>query len=1114
MLLSLIALATAHQSSPPIPAPDAPRLMNQPAISGDHLIFSYASDLWSWNIDGKHAAVRLTSGYGNKAYPFVSPDGKTIAYDAGYDGATAIYTIPIEGGTPTRVTYDNTPDVVLGWTPDNKIAFINYGTNPYLMRQGDLYEVSPDGSLPTPTSLREVGWASFFSTGNKIAFTRQASQRFNWRRYRGGSQGVVATYDLSTNRYAEIPHGREQQFFPMAVGSNIYFVSDKGDGVLNLYKYSSTTKQSQKLTNFTGEDIKWANTDGKNIVFNQDGYVWIYNIKTGDYHTVSPVINADNLLTRPRLVKLSNTIDSFDISPSGARLAVESRGEIFSVPQKSGVTRDQTNTQGTREQNPCWSPDGATIAYISDASGETEIYTMPQMGLKPGEKPTQLTHLGKTILTSNGGVMAWSPDSKKILFGTIDQGLYTVDVTTKEVKEIAHPEYGYGSADWSPDSRWIAYIEGKSTSMTSIHMYEVATGKDTEVINGDYSNQSVAFDTNGKYLYVISGRSIHPSPGLYGPSLKVTNPYQVFAITLSADTPDPLGIKDNEEKPAGEAGAPMGMMPPPGFRPGMPMMRPGQTAGGKPGEKPSAPAGPPPIKVDLAGFADRMILIPLPADGYVNLIGGNDGVFIQDRTGLIQFSFASKRAEPVIMAPGGRFAVNASRTMVAYEAGGVFGEIPVGGPPAAVGEGAINTSGLQYVIDPKAEWNEIYWEAWRFIRDNYYDKDFRGQNWKAVGDHYATYLPWLRTRSDLNVVLGLLLSELGTSHCYVEGLGDLGGTPPIPVPTGYLGADYAITDGHIQFKKIYTGHQTNPLEAGPLGAPGLNVKPGDYLLAIDGQPLGTTNPAQALLGKAGQPVALLINSKPSDEGARTILVRPIGTENTLRYLDFIDHAKALVDQLSDGKIGYMHLRDTETNGSDDFARAFEPQTNKEAMIIDERWNGGGYPDPQFIEKLAFKSYSWGQSRNSGDQPITPSLLGPEAMLINGYAGSGGDLLPWTFREARLGPLIGMRTWGGLVGIGAGADLVDGGSISTPSFSVYNPKTMRIIAENHGIDPDIQVDNSPDLVAKGEDPQLIAAVNYLLDQLKKIGAPFHRNELPHVSQEGQLDLPKDIYKVKH
>lgn len=1070
MLSCLIALTLSLSISSPVsptPAAGAPRLLSQPAIHGSTIVFSYASDLWSWDLDGHSPAVRLTSGYGPKTSPFISPDGKTIAFNAQYDGSYSVYTIPITGGAPRRITYDTTADIVLGWTPDGRIAYSCYNVNPHSGRQASLMFARPDGSLPEPSPIKEITWGSFFPDGNSIAYTRIGSQRFNWRRYRGGSQGVVSFYNFKTGSYSELPHDREQSYYPMVVGKDIYYVSDKGDGILNLYRCQLSTKNVTKLTQFKKWDIKWANTDGKRIVFTEDGYLWLYDIKTGDCHTVSPVIHTDELLTRPRLLSLGASIKDISLSPSGARIAASARGKLFSIPRKSGITRNQTADPTARDKDPEWSPDGTQIAYISDVSGETEIYSMPQEGLAPGSKPRQLSHFGKTILSYK-----WSPNGKLMSVMALDFSVYVLDLKTGKATKVAQPDYSAADVAWSPDSKWLAITEYKETNTSSLHLYNVLSGKDYKITGAQYQNTAVAFDDSGKYLYMISARSVHPTPGINRPSLKIEHPYKVYVLPLAKSTMDPTFPKEDEE-----------------------------SEGKKDGKSGSSAD----VKVDIDGLGGRLIELPLPADDYTQLYPADNGVFIQDARRLLFYSNSSRQAQTVISGPISKVSFSRDRSLTAYESNGTLGVVSSFGPPSNVGAGAVQTGDVSAVIDPPTEWHEIYWEAWRYIRDNYYDANFRGQDWKAIGDHFAEYLKWARSRSDLNVILGLLLSQLGTSHCYIEKAGDLGPMPQA-VQIGYLGADYKVKDGHIQFAKVYPGLSYIPTLIGPLARPGVNIQAGDYLLAINGRPVGTQNPSEMLVGMEGRQVAITVNSKPTFEGARTVTVWPTNSEINLRYEAWLKKEKDTVTRLSGGRIGYMHLRDTDMQGSEDFARAFMPQTDKQALIIDERWNGGGYPDPMFIEKLAFKTYSMGQNRIGGDLQITPSIMGPEAMLINGYAGSGGDLLPWTFRQAKLGPLIGMRTWGGLVGIGPGADLVDGGSISTPSFAVYNPKTNAIIAENHGVDPDIQVDARPDLVAKGEDPQLLAAIHYLLKELDKIGPPKTRTELPHVSKEGHRDLP--------
>lgn len=1097
-IISALAVVMAGTQNQAI----SPRLLMYPNIHNNTVVFSEAGDLWSTNIHGG-LARRLTSGYGSKVFPFISPDGKQVAFTAGYDGAPDVYVIPIDGGVPKRLTYDSSPDVVLGWTPAGKIAYYTAASSPYLGRQADMWLISPNGGLPQSTPIHEIRYASFFAGSDKIAYNRKPSFLFNWRRYRGGTQGFVSFYNLKTNHYSELPHGREQQYYPMAVGDEVYYVSDKDDNVLNLWVTNLKDHSTKKITHFKVEDIKWASTDGHRIALLEDGFIWIYNIQLHTLVKLDTRIASDDLLSRPTLHQLGTNIANISISPSGERIAVEARGEIFSVPAKTGVTRDMTNTQGTREQMPAWSPNGQTVAYVSDATGEDEIYTMPQMG----GAPTQITHLGVKI---EG--FQWFPDGKKLAFTTVNGSLNTVDIATKKVVLVEKPKYRIGGMDISPDSKWIAFTDAMPTDTTVLKLYNVETGKLTPISSGAFQNRDVAFDKNGKYLYMTSNRTFHPTPGLFQPSLKITGGVRIYAYVLANNVADPFMPKDDEEPLHPNSGSQPGM--PPGTPPHPRMMPPGMHPGMMPpGMRPGMMMHPPTpkirsMRIDIGDLARRIVPIPLGPGQYSELVGGNDGFFYRSGPTLWHYSMSAKQPAPVIAGPIQTFDINPSQTKLAYYGAGTLGEINIGGPPVGFGAGKVDTSGVEYVIDPRAEWKEIYWEAWRFIRDHYYDKNMRGMNWQGIGDHYATYLKWVNSRSDLNVVIGYLLAELGTSHSYITNPGDLG-PQPTPIPVGYLGCDYKAVDGHIQISRIYRGDSYEEQYTSPLAIPGINVNPGDYLLAIDGQSVySDMNPASMLIDKVGKLVTITVNSKPTLMGARNYQVRPIASEANLRYDSFLHASEDLVKKLSDGKIGYMHIRDTEFTGSEDFARGFFGQTNKEALIIDERWNAGGFVDPGFITQLAKKVNALIYPRHGGVDYAHPAMGGPEAMLINGYAGSGGDLFPWTFKHLGLGPLIGERTWGGLVGINAGANLVDGGSISTPAFAVFNSQTNHIIAENHGIDPNIKVDARPDLVAKGEDPQLVAAVNYLMAQLKKLGPPKANQGIPTVSPEGHLDLPSD------
>ena len=1041
--------------------------MRTPAIYGDTIVFSYAGDLWVANRRTNDPARRLTSHPGLEYRPKISPDGKWVAFSGQYDGSTNIYLIPIDGGEPKRLTYDVEPDSCLGWTPDGKIAYASTAGN-FTNRQQRLWLISPSGGLPISTKINEVAEVSYFGDGKAMAYCRFNSYGFNWRHYRGGSQGKISFYNFAENKYSELPSKREQSYFPMIIGREVYYISDRATGTLNLYAYNMDRKTDTQLTNYSDADIKFPSTDGKTIIFERDGYLFTFDVATKNTVKLSPKVSSENLIARPYLRPLGGQITSLSLSPSGVRLAVEARGDVFSVPVKQGDTRNLTATPTSRERFPQWSPDGKTIAYIGDATGQYEVYTKPQSG---GEA-TQLTKSSPFSIEA----IEYFPDGKTIGIRTVDNKYLLLDVATKTVKTALESKFGIRNVDISPDSKWLAYVEPGANDFGSIYLYEIATGKKTRVTDGFFNDTSAAFDLNGKYLYIVSNRTFGPTFGSYEFSLKVENAEKVYVVPLAKGTPNPLlGTDDEEVDPAAAA---------------------------KPKVPAASPADTNAVKVDTDGIGERLIALPLPNGAYQAVIGATGGVYYFANGALSKFDLASKESTPILAGGISAIGFNPNRTKIAYGAGPIVGVIDAR-PGNAIGSGKVDTSGVEAIVNPRDEWNQMFWEAWRFERDNYYDKDMRGLNWKAVGDHYHEYLKYINNRWDLSYVLGLMLSELGTSHSYVQG-GEFGAVAR-PVPIGHLGADFESVGNHIKFKKIYKGLSYDNARKGPLNEPAVDVNEGDYLLEIDGIPLdGNTNPDSLLVDKVGRGVTLTVSNSTSATGARKVRVFPIAAEGQLRYIEFVEGNRKRVSELSGGRIGYMHISNTAAEGSIDFVRGFYPQIDKDATIVDERWNGGGYIQPWFVDTLARKVKANIQPRNGMDVAEEPAIEGPKAMLINGYAGSGGDFFPWMFKHSKLGPLIGKRTWGGLVGIGAGAPLLDGGSVTAPSFSIYDRDTNEIIAENHGIDPDIDVDNRPDLVAEGQDPQLEAAVKYLLDQLKKAPPKRDRTKLPALNKDGKVN----------
>lgn len=1059
LMITLIAAAVCLAQGPS----EDMRLIRWPDVNGDKVVFTYAADLWIADASGG-LARRLTSSPGAESGAQFSPDGKWIAFNASYDGMPDIYVIPSEGGEPKRLTFEPESDGVVAWTPDGKIAYKSqFGTFNSTMPM--LWTVNPAGGPSTRTPVWEVSDGSFSADGKQFAYNRVGSHQFNWRRYRGGTQGFISIFDLSSGAYSELPHKRENSWFPMWIGDAIFYVSDRDLGTVNLFRYDLKSRQDKRLTSFSDADIKWPKTDGKTIVYERNGEVYLYEVATAKTTKFQPRVLSDNVAARPTLKALTPYISDLALSPSGARVAVDARGELFSVPQKNGETRNLTNSPGWREQHPAWSPDGQTLAYLSDQTGEWEVYTMPQMG----GKATQITDGARIPALS----LTWTADGKKLLVPTRSHELYLLEVESKKLTKVFSANFGLGSYDVSPDSKWIAYVNQQKNYLSAVYLYEIATGKSTQVTDGYYDDSQVSFDMGGKYLYIVSGRSFHVVNGKYELAMAPMDTDRIYVIPLAKDTPNPLLPKPDEEKAKDEPKKP--------------------DAGAKPGETLKEGPKEGEVKVDFDGLADRALPLPMAPGSYNMILGAKDGVFFYSGGAISKYDLGSPAPAQILQAPLSAASINASRTKLAFVGPGglMLADLQPGAQPRRV-----DTSGVEAIIDPAQEWKQMYWEAWRYMRDNFYGTNMAGVDWKAVGDQYAKYLPYVKHRADLSYVFGLMIGELGTGHAYVGG-GDMGaGNPGVPV--GMLGCDYTVDGDFVKIAKIYKGANYDDSRRSPLRDPGVNVKEGDYLLEIDGRPVNkNVNPATLLLRKAGKSVVLTVNDKPTADGARHERVRPISGESELRYWSWVEDTRKRVSDMSGGRIGYMHIPDTAVQGTIEFMRGYWSQIGKDAVIVDERWNGGGFVQPWFVSTLGRKvmaAYT-GKNFHGGSVPDGVAMEGPKCMLINQYAGSGGDFFPWMFKHAGLGPLIGKRTWGGLVGINGLSSLADGGGITAPEFGIYDKELGEWIAENKGVDPDIDVDLRPDLLAKGQDPQLEKAVDYLLDQLKKGAKPWKTPAYP-------------------
>ena len=1057
MTTASLALAVILQN------PETPLMLRFPAVYGDNVVFHYATDLWTANLkDGE--TRRLTTHTGSESRPFFSPDGKMIAFAGQYDGNTQVYVMPATGGQPKQLTWDTTGALPLGWTPTGEVMY-GADTNSITNRHDRLYIVSPNGGMPRMNEIFEISSGSMSPDGNSIVYNRMNSFAFNWRGYRGGTQGRLSFYNFRTGEYTEMAQGREQSYHPLWVGNSVYYISDRDNNTLNLWRYDVNSKRNTRLTNNTDGDMNFPSTDGKTLVYERLGGIGVFDLATGKDSVFVPKIRGDLNSIRPTFRNFSNEIDEVALSPTGRRVVVTARGKSFSVPARSGETRMLFGKAGQRERNVTWSPDGQRIAMLSDVSGEFRIYEVPQRGGEPVEVPTPKTEYIRNF--------QYGPNSDMIIYVTTDYKVRMWERGSGKLTTIYDAKESLSGLDVSPDGKWVAYSIADADGPGGIFLKELATGKVTRVTNGDYADGSPSFDLSGKYLYFVSSRTFGFTPTSFEITLAQTDNQRVYAVALQADNLNPMTAPGDEEPlKDGEAGA----------------------------AAPAAPAGDAGLRIDLDGIQNRVMPLPWPAGSYGTVLGVRNGVLTYTAGNLLLWDWNSRT--PQVIGQGIPFpSFNADRTQMAVQQGPNVFILPVR-PGNQPGQGRVDTSAVGFTWDPRAEWKQMYWEAWRYQRDEFYDKNMAGVNWQAVGNKWAQVLPYLSSRGDLNWLLGKMIGELGTGHAYVQpGIND---EPVRSTPAGSLGADFEVVNGKVRFARILRGDVSSEMTVGALTR--TNIKDGEYLLAINGQPVsGDSNLQQMLVGKINVPVTLTVNGSPTMDGARSVTVRPMGAESTLRYVDWVSRNREWVREQSNGQIGYIHVPDTAVGGITEFMRGFVTQAYKPALLIDERYNGGGFIPTFFVEMLS-RPMATGFLPRHGEIVPLPDLAneGPKAMLINNYAGSGGDMLPWLFKNNKLGPLIGTRTWGGLVGIQGSSTFTDGGGVTAPAFGIYDRTRGQWIAENTGVDPDITVDWTPADWKAGRDPQLARGVEHLMNELRR-NPPRSREgqtpQAPRVMQRG-------------
>ena len=1068
----LALLATALLGATTLNA-QGTRLLRHPAVSKDLIAFEYAGDLWVVGRDGG-SARRLTATPGVETDPRFSPDGSLIAYTGTSGGNTDVYVIPAAGGDPKRLTYHPGVDRVRGWSADGKhVIFASERTSAPQQSYFRLWSISADGGLPDVLPMPRAFSGTYSPDGKRFAY-EEIGTRFvpewedasEWRHYRGGRTHPIWIMSLADYSVEKLPRTNSNDSDPMWIGNTVYFVSDR-NYTANLFAYHFDTKKSEQVTHHDDYDIQNASSGPDAIVYEQAGYVNLFDVKTGQAHRVEIDVKGDLPWARPQMKHVASMIRGASLSSTGIRAAFEARGDVFTVPATQGDYRNLTRTTGAHEHSPVWSPDGSQLAWLSDASGEYQLMIGDQLGLS---KPRAVELPGKGYYSSP----TWSPDGKHILLEDNHLTLWTLDVASGRATRIDSDTYFDPTRDidmaWSPDSRWVAYSRNVDSHLRAVFLYSLEEGKPHQITDGMSDVVSPAFDAGGKYLYFLASTDYGPRTSwLEMSSLDRPARRSIYLAVLSASEPSPLLPETGDEPAAATAVVALA-------------------------SKPRADTTASQVRIDLDGISQRILPIGVPAGELSDLSAGPAGTFFYLEASpnaagaarLQRYALKERSATPIL--EGVRsYTLSGDHKKLLYQAARGAPEsrwgIIAADKPGKVGEGALNVGQLEMLVDPRAEWAEIFKEAWRTQRDYFYDAKMHGANWQAVYEKYAPFLPYVGHRSDLGYLIALTGGELTVGHSYLSGPGDEPEEQPESV--GLLGADYAIENGRYRITHIYSGENWNPELRAPLSAPGIRVAEGDYIIEVNGRPLAPpTNVYSLFQGTAGHQTSIRVGKSPTGDDSRVVTVVPIPNEEGLRTRAWVEANRRKVDQLSGGRLAYVWLPNTAGGGYTSFTRYFYAQQEKEGAVIDERYNHGGMVADYIVNELERKPMGYFATRE-GKVSTTPiaGIYGPKVMLINESAGSGGDALPYMFHQRQIGPLIGMRTWGGLVGTLGVPQTIDGGGITAPGLAFYDLQGKWAV-ENEGIAPDIEVEYTPADVIKGHDPQLERAVQEALAILKQ------------------------------
>ncbi|MCD6111843.1 MAG: PDZ domain-containing protein [Bacteroidales bacterium] len=1052
------------------------RLLRFPAIYNNQIVFSYAGDLYTVNKAGG-IARKLTNDNGYEMFARFSPDGSTIAFTGQYDGNTEVFTIPSKGGIPKRLTYTATlnrddisdrmgpNNIVMCWKNNKEIIFRSRKKS-FNSFKGQLFIASTDGNLNEELPLPCGGFCSFSPDKKQLAFNRVFREFRTWKYYRGGMADDIWIYDFKTKKTINVTNNPAQDIFPMWKNNNIYFLSDR-DRTMNLFVYNINTKETKKLTNYTNYDIKFPSLGNNSIIYENGGYIYNFDLTTNKPEKIEIFIDNDFANSRNTLKDASKKINSYSISPDGKRIVFGARGDIFTVPAKNGITQNLTGTSNIHDRNAEWSPNGKYIAYISDKTSEDEIYIINKNG---NSEPIQLTKNSDTYKFE----LIWSPDSKKILWSDKKLRLQYIDIETKKITLVEQAtDWEFHDFHWSPDSKWITYTKPQNLGVSKIYIYGLSDKKTHQITDEWYNAGSPVFSSNGKYLFFTSSRDFNPNYSWTEFNISYNDMSKIYFVTLTKDTPSPFKPENDVVAVKEEASK--------------------KDKKDKKQDKKEEKSLD--IKIDFDGISERVISLPVSRGSYwnVNVIGNtvyyNKTSSKEKGSSLMMYDL--KKKKETNLGKYSSFEISANKKKMLIPTKGKYAIIDL--PKSKINiKDYVNTSNMKVWVNLKQEWKQIYDEAWRQMRDFFYDPGMHGLNWKSIHEKYAPLVPYVNDRNDLNYIIGEMIGELSIGHAYVGG-GDK--VSPKRIKTGLLGAELTKDkSGYFKIDKILKGENWSKKLRSPLTEVGVDVKKGDYIIAVNGKSTkDMKNIYKSLVNTAGKQVELTVNSKATEKDSRKVIVIPIADESGLYYYNWVQNNIKKVNEATDGKVGYIHIPDMMTEGLNEFVKHYYPQLNKKALIIDDRGNGGGNVSSMIIERLSRTLVMMQMSRNTSPSPSPDGMLyGPKVCLIDCYSASDGDLFPYKFRKKKLGKLIGTRTWGAVTGIRGSLPFIDGGTLNRPEFGHYAADGSKWIIEGHGVDPDIVVDNDPAKEYAGEDQQLNKAIEVILEELKN-----YPEELPAI-----------------